>query len=139
MKLKLASLGAATLMFSGLGLIAPSTATAATSCASNVAIWKTESTYIQLPTTSGGNITCEMSQGAQGPHVRALQNALNNCYGAGLDADTIFGTKTYNALRDAQAEAGTGDDGIYGPLTRDALEWPRFNKSGYFTGYCAKR
>ncbi|MEV4679983.1 peptidoglycan-binding domain-containing protein [Streptomyces kurssanovii] len=138
MKLKSASLGAVALMVTGLGFATPAAA-ATPSCASSVAIWKSSSTYIQLPTTSGGSLTCEMSQGAEGPHVRALQRALNHCYGAGLSVDTIFGPKTYNALRSAQAEAETGVDGIYGPNTRDALEWPRLDKGGYFTGYCAKR
>ncbi|MGW0819800.1 hypothetical protein [Streptomyces sp. NPDC002845] len=89
MKLWLTSLGAAVLMLSGPGLTVPAAAAtssaqaefgaAAASRTGMVAIWKTSSTHIQLPTVSGTNTTCEMSQGAQGSHVRALQRAQNHC------------------------------------------------------------
>lgn len=152
-----AVLGGATLMLTGLGAVAPTAVAApapgqtavagvaadlgaaAAACTSTVKISKTSTTYIRLP-SAGTSITCEMSQGASGSHVRALQNALNHCYNAGLASDGSFGPATESALKSAQRAAGTTADGIYGPNTRDAIKWPRFYESNStHTGYCAKR
>ncbi|MET9373121.1 peptidoglycan-binding domain-containing protein [Streptomyces sp. NPDC002992] len=157
MRIKLgATLGTAALMLTGLGAMAPTAVAApaagpvavqeadfgaaATACASWTKISKTSTTYIRLPATGGGSITCEMSQGANGNHVRALQNALKFCYGRSIAVDGSFGPATATALRYAQGQAGAGVDGIYGPETRDKIKWPRFNESnGSHTGYCATR
>ncbi|WNF31099.1 peptidoglycan-binding domain-containing protein [Streptomyces sp. C11-1] len=156
MKLKLAALGAATVMLTGLGAAAPAAVAApkagpvavqeaefgalAAYCSSSKTISKSTTTYIHLPATSGGSITCEMSQGANGIHVKKLQRALVLCYGRSIAIDGAFGPATYSALKYAQGKAGTAADGIYGPNTRDAIKWPRFYKSNNnFTGYCAKR
>lgn len=149
MRLKSIAVGATAVMAAGLGIAAPASAAetagttavgvAAVSCNGTTVIWKTSSTYIRLPVSSGGSITCEMGRGAQGSHVSALQRALRNCYSRSIAIDGIFGPATESALKYAQSQAGTAADGIYGPNTRDAIKWPRFNTSGSFTGYCAKR
>ncbi|WP_137993839.1 peptidoglycan-binding domain-containing protein [Streptomyces vilmorinianum] len=145
MRIKLgATLGTAALLLTGLGAMAPTAAAAdlgaaATWCTTTRVIEKTSTTYIRLPATSSG-ITCEMAEGSNGTHVRALQNALNHCYSAGISSDGSFGPATESALKAAQRAAGVTADGIYGPNTRDAIKWPRFSDSTHrFTGYCAKR
>lgn len=56
--------------------------------------------------------------------MKALQVALNTCYNAGLTTDRLFGHATMEALQDAQASEGITADGVYGPQTRDHLDWP---------------
>lgn len=80
---------------------------------------------IRLPTTSNnsGNDNCQLGQGNAGPGVTALQDALDFCYGESLTKDGIFGPLTMEALQDAQASEGITADGIYGPQTRGHLDW----------------
>lgn len=69
------------------------------------------------------SLNCEMSQGASGPEVEALQRTLNECYGESLILDGIFGSRTRDALRRAQSDERITVDGIYGPETLGALHW----------------
>lgn len=70
-----------------------------------------------LPGTSGGSIGCYLGRGNAGAGVWTLQVTLNNCYGAGLAADGIFGPKTEYALKVAQKLEGITVDGVYGQET----------------------
>ncbi|WP_258725780.1 peptidoglycan-binding domain-containing protein [Cellulomonas sp. NS3] len=66
---------------------------------------------------------CYVHRGASGPEVVAIQSALNTCHGAGLVVDGIFGRATESALFAVQASRGIGQDGRYGPQTRDHMSW----------------
>lgn len=61
-----------------------------------------------------------LSEGAQGVRVKTLQHLLN-AEGAGLDADGIFGPLTQEAVTAFQSAQGLDADGIVGPLTWSAL------------------
>jgi hypothetical protein len=77
--------------------------------------------------TTEASTSCLMGRGATSDAVRRLQVNLNECYGDYFDpdlkTDRVFGGLTEAALRKAQGAARTPDDGVYGPYTRDALEW----------------
>jgi hypothetical protein len=80
-----------------------------------------------VPVPSAGSTisstSCLMGVGASSKAVTRLQANLTKCYDENLDADGIFGPLTRNALARAQRKARTGADGVYGPDTRDALDW----------------
>lgn len=59
----------------------------------------------------------QVSIGAQGERVVAIQYLLNERIGAGLVVDGIFGPKTEAAVKDFQRKAKIGVDGIVGPVT----------------------
>lgn len=60
-------------------------------------------------------------RGARGDRVRELQALLNRC-GFALVEDGVFGAKTQAAVRSLQDTAGLLCDGIFGPMTRKALQ-----------------
>lgn len=85
--------------------------------------------YVTFP-SAGTRTTCEMGTwqgGAYNAGVVALQRALNACYLKGLTVDGRFGAKTRDALAAVQKAVGVKDDGIYGPLTANAMRWPAYN------------
>jgi Putative peptidoglycan binding domain len=65
-----------------------------------------------------------LSAGASGPEVKAVQQGLN-VRGAGpaLKEDGIFGSRTERAVRHYQSRHGLKVDGIVGPETRRSLFW----------------
>jgi murein L,D-transpeptidase YcbB/YkuD len=65
---------------------------------------------------------CQLRRGDTGEAVHQLQNTLDMCYGERLITDGEFGPLTEAALKRAQSRAGTTPDGIYGPLTRNAIQ-----------------
>jgi peptidoglycan hydrolase-like protein with peptidoglycan-binding domain len=71
-----------------------------------------------------GSLDCWMARGAQGNGVYTLQSALDHCYQAGLATDGRFGPLTQQALKNVQARLHIQVDGVYGPQTRDAMDWP---------------
>lgn len=62
-----------------------------------------------------------LKKGSRGEQVKLLQQDLNYVMSLNLDADGIFGTKTYNALKSFQSSRGIGADGIYGSKTKAEL------------------
>lgn len=85
---------------------------------------------VELPTYNG-NSDCIMGPGAQGAHVRALQNSLRLCNKQDVGTvDGIYGTRTRNAVVAVQRAAGIPDDGVYGPQTRGAMLWLHRSVSG---------
>jgi len=60
-----------------------------------------------------------MMQGACGPRVKKLQEAL------GVQVDGYFGPKTEEAVKQFQAKHGLKVDGIVGPITRAKLGEPQ--------------
>lgn len=65
-------------------------------------------------------------EGSRGPEVVTLQRELNRQLfpRPGLSADGIFGPMTRNAVVAFQRQAGLTPDGILGPMTRAALGMP---------------
>ena len=67
-----------------------------------------------------------------------LQITLRNCYNQNIVVDGFFGGATSRALANAQAAAGAGADGLYGPETRRKIKWARYSgASGTPIGTCS--
>lgn len=89
---------------------------------------------VVLPTTSNnsGNGHCIMSQGLGvggfNGAVARLQLAIDVCY-PGLRGilgpiDGQYGSRTRDAVIWVQAIEGASRDGVYGPETKNKMEWP---------------
>ena len=63
----------------------------------------------------------QLSLGANNNTVKELQTLLNEKYGAGLQVDGIFGSKTDSAVREYQKANDLQVDGIVGPKTWASL------------------
>jgi peptidoglycan hydrolase-like protein with peptidoglycan-binding domain len=59
----------------------------------------------------------QVSQGANGFAVRAVQKLLKDKYGYNIAVDGIFGPATADAVKDFQDDNGLAADGIVGPKT----------------------
>ena len=70
--------------------------------------------------TTSVNSTPKLRRGNRGNAVKDLQKLLNNA-GADIKVDGSFGRATRNAVRNFQASAGIGVDGVVGPRTWDKL------------------
>lgn len=83
--------------------------------------------------TAGRNCILQYGDGGDGTGVDNavlyLQDSLNACYGKGLVPDGDFGTATRTALREVQTEENVGVDGVYGPTTRNAMNWLSRNEA----------
>ncbi|GAA3477749.1 peptidoglycan-binding domain-containing protein [Streptomyces yanii] len=130
------SLAVATIIVAtlGAGMVTGAPASAATPTCNGVGdAWTGDAGPIKIPSYNSGstqNLSCNMVKGNVSSAVRNLQTELNKCFGASLTIDGNFGTNTYNALKKAQAAAGTTADGIYGPNTRHAFAITR----GWWSG-----
>jgi hypothetical protein len=74
---------------------------------------------------------CHMGEGANNAGVGVLQRALNVCYDENLTQDNVFGSKTREALKRAQADEKIGVDGKYGNETMWALDWTRWRDGAW--------
>jgi len=71
---------------------------------------------------SGSTANCVMDQGANSWGVFSLQEALVYCHGQNTGGiDGIYGPMTRQAVRNVQGKLGITRDGVYGPQTRDAM------------------
>ncbi|MGR4880799.1 peptidoglycan-binding protein [Streptomyces sp. LARHCF249] len=87
--------------------------------------------WTQVPATSGGSTSCVMGRGSNSPAVEELQLALSICYGMDTGGtDGIYGAKTEAAVRSLQYATGQTADGIYGPNTRNVVEWRWYTNVG---------
>lgn len=92
-----------------------------------------------LPTTKNGNrdTYCAMAEGQRGGGVKALQRAINVCYGQNIAEDGIYGPITRWVLAQAVERVhGLPLDGNYDPTLRKAMSWPGY-ANGRFVG-CRK-
>lgn len=109
-----------------------SPSSAAVYCSTSQGVWTSGPSlgYAQIPVVrvSGGHSReCNLTTAVAGKELestRALQTALNVCYGMGLKPDGHYGTKTSNAMKIVQGRIGTTADGKYGPNTRKKMRWP---------------
>jgi len=117
---------AAVVAISGLGVLVPESAYAATPVCASWSITQGDNVYEWHTPTSGSgnqNRACSLKQGNTGWGVVVLQEALRACFGQNISADGQFGPLTKNALRNAQSQinsrygAGIAVDGEYGPQT----------------------
>jgi murein L,D-transpeptidase YcbB/YkuD len=92
-------------------------------------IWRLHATY---PSTSATGGDCLLYPGAPYAPVRALQETLNTCYSAGLVLDGIYGPLTTNAVKRAQAMSGLPQTGTWGPPTGNAMTWRGRDERGRF-------
>ncbi|MET9450847.1 peptidoglycan-binding domain-containing protein [Streptomyces cinerochromogenes] len=80
-----------------------------------------------IPTTGSGSTSCIMSRGSTGDQVEALQFSLQICHGLDTGGtDGVYGAKTEAAVRSLQRANGLTADGIYGPNTRNVVQWRWF-------------
>lgn len=70
-----------------------------------------------------GALVPQISQGANGPAVRALQVELNAKRRLSLPVNGVFDASVTIAVRDFQTHAGIGSDGVVGPTTWRNLVW----------------
>jgi len=125
------------LITGGAVAVAPpaSAAVAYTVCTHSWDIYDNFSRLAPLPSTSNHVFQCFLTNGDTGAGVRTLQRTLNQCYGRGLEVDGVFGDDTEAALRFAQEDANIGDDGEYGPVTREAIRMRWYSRAtGNFAG-----
>jgi hypothetical protein len=59
----------------------------------------------------------QVSQGNNGPAIRAVQRLLKHKFGYNINVDGIFGPATKDAVKDFQTNHGLSSDGIVGPKT----------------------
>ncbi|MET8451093.1 peptidoglycan-binding domain-containing protein [Streptomyces sp. NPDC005209] len=124
MKRALACLGALTAITAGLVISGPS-AQAASECSTTTKYYDTHGYYTDVPTVGlRGTNFCTLRRGASNNAVYTLQVTLDYCYGKDTGGfDGVFGAKTESALKQVQSSLHLTADGVYGPNTRDAMEW----------------
>lgn len=123
--------------FAGAGVFAAASPAVAASTCTQATTVTSGNTYARYPAYGSDNLSCVMSRGNTGEDVKALQRGLNRCYSAGLAVDGIFGNDTFGALKTAQRRAGVDDDGIYGPKTAAAVNYPYYSSSSDAFVRCA--
>jgi peptidoglycan hydrolase-like protein with peptidoglycan-binding domain len=79
----------------------------------------------------------QISQGASGPAVRALQVELNEKRRLSLSVNGVFDAAVTTAVRDFQSHAGIGVDGVVGPTTWRNLVW-HYGYPDMSAGFCDK-
>jgi peptidoglycan hydrolase-like protein with peptidoglycan-binding domain len=77
----------------------------------------------------------QISQGASGPAVRALQVELNEKRRLSLPVTGVFDAAVTTAVRDFQSHAGIGVDGVVGPTTWRNLVW-HYGYPDMSAGFC---
>jgi murein L,D-transpeptidase YcbB/YkuD len=90
--------------------------------------------HVNFPTigTGTGATNCILSYGDHNWGVVALQQWLQFCGAPQVEVDGIYGPVTRDAITWAQATHGIKMDGVYGPQTRDILLKATFNNGNGF-------
>lgn len=78
---------------------------------------------VPLPASGGGSWDCIMGVGAQSNAVQTLQLAIRECNGHNIAADSIYGPRTRDAVREIQDRGDVAVDGVYGPQTQTVTRW----------------
>ncbi len=103
-------------------------ASAATPSCNGTGTFYRPGVYATYPAYNG-NGGCIIREGNSGEDVKALQRGLKRCYVSGLVVDGAFGAKTLAALKTAQSRAGVTADGVYGPTTAGAINFPYYSNT----------
>lgn len=147
---------AAVLAVTGLTVLLPGTAQAATSCNNftNRSAWYENlagTKFLHIPSygANTGNWNCVLGQGNQGLAVVVLQEALWSCYGQNIARDGNFGPMTREAVKNAQRRinqvhptARLYVDGVFGPNTSSWMDFAVFNHANggqIIYGHCEIR
>lgn len=79
-----------------------------------------------------GSVTvdCRVGEGSDDEAVVIVQDALSRCNGRAVSVDGDYGPETRGAVADLQAASGLAADGVVGPATRRAMQWPVTSPSG---------
>ena len=89
---------------------------------------------VRVPTlgNNSGNLNCELGLGNTGVAVRRLQIALDSSCNLfdNLAVDGIYGPLTRQAVIDVQDFYDVPADGIYGPVTATHMSWPVAGSNG---------
>jgi hypothetical protein len=89
---------------------------------------------VRVPTlgNNSGNLNCELGLGNTGVAVRRLQIALDSSCNLfdNLAVDGIYGPLTRQAVIDVQNFYDVPADGIYGPVTATHMSWPVAGSNG---------
>ncbi|KQR08480.1 hypothetical protein ASF78_19680 [Cellulomonas sp. Leaf334] len=124
------------LMLAGISVATAGSAAAALPVCNTAAnVWDTDftngardfTTWEPVSTTATHFNQCVLYQNVSSrTAVKALQTALNACYGKGLLVDGYFGNGTRSALVAVQRSLGRNPDGVFGPDTEFWMKWPRY-------------
>jgi peptidoglycan hydrolase-like protein with peptidoglycan-binding domain len=82
-----------------------------------------------------GELVPQLSAGASGPAVRALQVELNAKRRLSLPVNGVFDAAVTGAVRAFQQHAGIGVDGVVGPVTWRNLAW-HYDYPDFSAGIC---
>jgi hypothetical protein len=93
-----------------------------------------ESVHINYPSVGAGTrqIDCKLSYGDHNWGVVALQQWLHFCGAPQVEIDGIYGPITRDAIIWVQATYGLTVDGVYGPQTRVFLQKAVFSNANQF-------
>lgn len=129
------AISTAAVLASGIVFASSGLAYAASSC-TNISGW-TLSPPVGDGVTAAPSIgastdqfNCDLWYGTSNPGVAQLQWALDACYGQGLATDGIYGPLTRAAVENVQSRLRISVDGVYGPQTRTAMTWPATEGGG---------
>lgn len=102
-------------------------------CTDTTSVETTSGTAQQPAASSLDDVTrdCELHED-QGDDeaISALQSALVTCHGQAIAVDGEFGAATEQAVTAVQAQLGISADGVYGPVTRQSMQWPVTSAAG---------
>jgi peptidoglycan hydrolase-like protein with peptidoglycan-binding domain len=118
----------------GISLPLAVPASAQSSCTGSSGYTDVKGFGVLVPTIGNNTFrdNCELGLGNDSQAVVALQETLDGCYGQSLATDGIYRSQTQEAVEDAQQAVHITVDGVYGPQTRDHINWWDFG------GNCAK-
>ncbi len=110
---------------SGVALVTEGTAFAQSSCTNGSGFQNTKGFPVTVPSVGEEThqANCDLGEGNINAGVSFLQEDLNLCYKSGLALDGDFGPATEAALKHVQSIIGVTVDGVYGPNTRNAMQW----------------
>jgi peptidoglycan hydrolase-like protein with peptidoglycan-binding domain len=105
-----------------LSVAAPASAALPT-CTALTTYIATNGQYVQFPTNGAGtrDLFCKLRRGDRNWGVVALQQSIHFCGGRQVEVDGIYGPITEDAIEWTQAANGLTVDGVYGPDTKDVL------------------
>jgi len=126
------------LTLTGLIVIGPNAANAATACNSYSWLYIPRvGDYILVPSIGydTDNVHCVLSVGSENAGVIIMQSALNRSYNTGLVVDGDFGNRTRAAVLYTQKVEDISQDGVYGPQTCSHIRWPFINTPNAWSTY----